>query len=104
MLLRLFTLLLPAIHGARMAEVRLDRQFAALQTVEAIRLHAAAHDGALPASLDEMTDAPPPLDPATGKPFSYEVDGETARLTAPLIPGGPDHPAYRIDYELRLAK
>ncbi|QDV38405.1 hypothetical protein [Tautonia plasticadhaerens] len=99
----LFEMLRPYLLGVKMAEVRADRQLAALRCVEAIRLFAASHDGQLPPSLDAIAEVPLPLDPATGEPFSYAVDGDTATLSAPLIPGGPDHPAYRIDYQLRLA-
>ena len=99
----LFTLLQPGLNAIRLAELQLDRQFAAIQCVEAIRMDANAHDGRLPTSLEAITEAPTPTDPATGMPFDYAVDGQTATLKAPLIPGGPDHPAYRINYELRLA-
>ena len=100
----LYSLLLPAMNSARVAEVRLDRQMAALQCVEAIRLYAGTHDGALPESLEAMVDSPAPVDPVTGEPFSYEVEGKTARLSAPLIPGAPEARPYRIDYELRVAE
>src|SRR5690606_31941757 len=43
-------LLLPAMQRVMMAQVRIDRRFAMLRTIEAIRLHA-AQPGKLPASL-----------------------------------------------------
>lgn len=64
----------------------LERLMAALQCVEAIRLHAALYEGQLPASLAEITDVRVPLDPVTRRPFLYErqergfvvsSDGET---------------------------
>ena len=46
-------------------------------------MHAAAKDGSLPESLDEIKLVPIPLDPVTGKPFSYTKAGETATLSGP---------------------
>ena len=103
-LLAMFTSLLPALNAARLAAVRVDRQLDAFQCIEAIRLYAAAHDGALPPSLDAISEAPAPLDPATGKPFEYKVDGTTAILTATLPTGAPNHPSYILRYELKLAQ
>jgi hypothetical protein len=103
-LLAMFRLLTPALNAARLAALRVDRHFDALECVEAIRLYAHAHAGKLPASLDEITDAPVPEDPATGRPFVYKVDGDTATLSAPVPPGAPDHWSYKINYVLKLAK
>lgn len=103
-LLALFELLLPAINSARVASVRADRQLDALQCIEAIRLYAAGHDGQLPASLEAITEAPAPIDPATGRPFQYAIDGATATLKAPSPPGMPDIPVFRIQYKLVLAR
>lgn len=102
-LLTLFRMLTPALHSARLAAVRLDRLFDALQCVEAIRMDAAAHGGKLPASLTAITVAPTPLDLATGKPFEYKTDGQTATLSGPYVPYGPKIPQYAIDFELKLA-
>ena len=57
---------------------RLDRRAAALAAVEALRAYAAAHDGRLPAALADVTETPPPPNPATGKSFDYTVTGDTA--------------------------
>ena len=62
-----------------------------MQNIEAIRLYAAGHDGSLPPSLEAITEAPVPIDPATGKSFDYKVDGSTATLTAPAPPGFEQH-------------
>ena len=59
---------------------RADRQLAALTAVEALRSYAAAHDGKLPAKLSDVTETPVPENPATGAPFDYRVDGDTATL------------------------
>jgi hypothetical protein len=103
-LLTLFRFLTPSLNAVRLAALRLERQLDALECVEAVRLHAAAHGSSLPRGLDAITDAPAPLDPATGKPFSYAADGEGATLTAPAPPGAPARAGYNIDYVLRLAR
>ncbi len=103
-LLTMFQLLMPALNSVRVAAVRVDRQLDALQCVEAIRLHAAAHGGKMPAGLDSITEAPVPADVATGKPFEYKLDGDSATLSAPVLPGGPDHPSFAIRYILKPAR
>jgi hypothetical protein len=76
-------LLLPAVSAAKHAEVRLATQLAGLRTLEAIRMHAAVRQGQLPKSLSEITTAPVPNDPATGKPFAYQLEGDRAILEIP---------------------
>jgi hypothetical protein len=93
----LFAAYVAGIYSSMRAELQIDRRFAALRVIEAIRLRAAAHDGALPESLGEITEVPVPDDPATGKPFDYHRDGNSATLSGPeagLPP--PVRPAYRI--------
>jgi hypothetical protein len=92
---------LEKVHAGR---DRLDRQFAALRAVEALRLYAAAHDGKLPASLADVTTVPVPADPVTGKPFAYEARGEHATLSAPLLPGEKPTPAQMLTYDLTLRR
>lgn len=101
-LLTMFRLLSPSLDAARLAVVRADRQFDAIECVEAIRMYVHAHPSKFPERLEDITDAPVPRDPATGQPFVYRVHGDTATLTAPVPPGGPNHPAYTIDYLLKL--
>ncbi len=107
-LLAPFLSLTPALNPVRLAGIRLDRELDAVQCIEAIRLYAHAHEGKLPASLEAITDAPVPLDLATGKPFLYQVNGDSATLSAPPPPGlkrvDVDHQRYAIHYELKLAK
>lgn len=50
----------------------IERLVAALQCVEAVRLHAAIYEGRLPETLAEITDVRVPLDPVTRLPFVYE--------------------------------
>jgi len=103
LLLKLFSMLLPAIRSVPMAQLRCDRHFDAIQCIEAIRLYAAAH-GRLPRKLEEISEAPTPIDPATGHAFEYRVEGDSAILSAPAPPGAPDIPQYRIKYELRWTR
>lgn len=77
---------LELVEGAqRMVErvARADRQLAALTAVEALRSYAAAHDGKLPENLDDVTETPVPMNPATGKAFEYHVQQGTATLSDP---------------------
>jgi hypothetical protein len=103
-LLAMLEALTPALNGIRLAAFRLDRQLNALQCIEAIRIYASRHEGRFPATLEQLTDTPPPVDPLTGKPFTYEENGYEATLSAPAPPGGPDHPSYKIHYVLKFAK
>lgn len=96
-------LLLPAVSRVSLATARVERQLTALRCVEAIRLHAAGHDGRLPDSLAEITEVPVPLDPVTGKPFEYRVEGDRAELFGPP-PANEPAKAYGLRYELRLAR
>jgi hypothetical protein len=58
-----------------------DRQLAALTAVEALRSYAAMNAGRLPERLDQVTDTPVPMNPATGKPFEYRVADGVATLS-----------------------
>jgi hypothetical protein len=91
---------LPAISAARNAEIRVHREFAALRTIEALRRHAAEIDGELPKKLNDITCVPVPENPATGQPFVYYREGDTAVLELPKSDGL--RVAYR--YEITIAK
>jgi hypothetical protein len=99
-----FVSVLPAIESVYVVPVRIQRRLNMVESIEAIRLHAASHNGSLPANLDAITEAPVPFDPATGKPFDYKVDGSTATISAPAPPGWEGVPQYRIHYTLNLAR
>lgn len=81
--------LLPSLGRAYFIQARLDRQIASLQTIEAVRMYAADHDGKLPAALKDITEAPAPIDPVLGKPFGYKVEGNTFILEASAPAGMP---------------
>jgi hypothetical protein len=91
-----------AVSKVILAENRLERKIAALRVIEAIRLHAVTHAGRLPDTLAAVTEVPLPDDPATGQPFVYRRDGDTATLTSRV----PDHPpqAEGLRYRLTMRK
>ncbi len=97
-----FLELLPAIQKVLGASVRMDRRIAALRCVEAIRMHAAAHDGKLPATLEAITEVPIPRDPATDKAFVYRVSGDKATLFAPPPQGEQANLSNALSYELTI--
>ncbi|HUT30885.1 MAG TPA: hypothetical protein VMX13_13920 [Sedimentisphaerales bacterium] len=74
----------PAHDRARVLTKKLDRQAAALQLIEALRLHASAHDGKFPHQLSDVTTVSVPADPLSGKPFVYRRSGGKAVLEAVL--------------------
>jgi hypothetical protein len=82
--------------NVKRSQTRLDQRIALLCCVEALRMYAAEHDGKLPAKLDDIR-LPLPVDPATGKSFTYKVEGETAQLHgAPL--------GIQVRYEVKIGK
>ena len=95
-------LLMPAVSAATEAYMRLLIRMDSLRAVEAIRMHAAAHGGALPKSLDEITLVPVPSNPATGRPFAYRLDGDTATLDVPTASGQPVQHNWR--FEITIAR
>ncbi|WP_422927940.1 hypothetical protein [Singulisphaera sp. PoT] len=97
-----FGAILPAMRAFLSASARSERHLSALEVIEAIRLYAASHSGKLPASLDEITEAPIMPDPATNKPFEYKLDGNTATLSAPAIPGESPSDYNTLRYQLKL--
>ena len=94
--LMLTGLLLPAVANVNVASIRSARDLAALQTLEALRMHLAA-SGKLPQTLAEISVVPVPKNPATGQPFPYEINGPAATLVVPslLAPQTADHDAIR---------
>ncbi|MHC4716095.1 MAG: hypothetical protein ACYS5V_03940 [Planctomycetota bacterium] len=98
----LFLKTMPTLARAYFLTTKVDRRIAALRCVEAIRMYAAAHDGRLPNKLADVTEAPLPLDPTTGKAFAYSVSGGTCVLSSPAPPG--EEPKHALRYELTLKK
>ncbi len=81
----------------------MDQRIALLRHVEALRLYAAEHDGTLPAKLSDVS-VPLPVDPFTGKPFRYEVTGNTAHLRGTPPAGLEKETGFNIHYEVILQK
>ncbi len=99
----IFGFLLPAMIKVRRAQSRLEQRLALLRHVEALRLYAAAHDGKLPAKLSDFT-VPLPVDPYTGKPFRYEVVGNTAHFRGSPPPGEEKIPYFNVHYQVTVRK
>lgn len=95
---RIPALAVPRVKGAH---TRLEQRLGLLRTVEAIRLAAAKNGGKLPDSLSDLS-VPLPVDPATGKTFSYKIDGMTALVEAKPVPSPSG--TIRYAYEVRLRK
>jgi len=93
-------MLMPALQAVRSAQTRLDWQTDGLQVIEALRIHA-ADTGKFPAALDEIKAVNVPLNPATGKPFQYRLEGDTAILE---LPGSDGFPGVAYRFEIKLAK
>jgi hypothetical protein len=79
-----------------------DRKFAALQCIEALRLYAGTHGNKFPQMLSEVTDVKIPVDPVTKKSFSYKSTGSEAVLELEGTEGSEGRDAVR--YELKLKK
>ena len=95
---------LPSLGRASFMQARLDRRVAALMCVESIRMYAAANDGKLPASLDDLKDAPVPLDPVTGKALDYRPDGASFVIDCPAPSGMPASDGVRYEVMIEPAK
>jgi hypothetical protein len=95
--------LVPNVSKVRREQGQLEQRIALLRHVEALRLYAAGHQATWPASLSAIPVALPD-DPFTGKPFRYEVNGETAHLRGSPPPGKENDPAFRVHYEVTLQK
>ena len=99
----LFASIASAVLNVRRASARLDQRLALLRCVEALRMYAAENDGKLPAKLDDVK-LPLPVDPFTGKPFLYELAGDTAILRGTPPAGQEKVAAYNVRYEVTIAK
>ena len=91
--------LLPAITRVIQAKVRQQRSLAQLMVIEAIRMHA-AQTGKLPQKLEEIKVVPVPLNPVTGKPFTYTGEGNHALLESEPINEGDAKELRRWRIEL----
>jgi hypothetical protein len=99
-----FALAYPPVEKVHHAHARLERRLTQLQAVEAVRLHAALHNGVLPANLSDITAVPVPNDPHTGQPFVYRVVGDTFTLSAPPPIGEPKQGIFDHEYVVTVRK
>jgi hypothetical protein len=95
--------LLSGLDSVHRAQARLDQRIGLLRQVEAIRMHAAAHQGALPKKLEEIS-VPLSDDPVTGKPFRYELVGSTGHLRGTPPSGLEKDPFFNIHYEVTIQR
>jgi hypothetical protein len=99
----LFGWLIPAVMKVRQAQARLEQRIALLRCVEALRIYAAENGGKLPVELAEVK-LPLPVDPVTGKPFVYKLEGGTATVRGTPPPGMEKQAIYNVRYEVTIAK
>jgi hypothetical protein len=92
---------MPAQQSVRWAVARLEQRIALLRNIEALRMYAAEHKGALPGKLADVS-VPLPGDPVTGKPFLYEVKGTTAHLRGCPPKGQEQNRFFNVHYEIAL--
>ena len=91
----------PAYERTRQIARRLVADMGVNQCVEALRHHAATHEGKLPAQLSDITGVKLPDDPVTQEPFKYRLDGTRAVLETTAPEGGSPREAKR--YEITVA-
>lgn len=94
---------LPHVQKVRRSHVRLDQRLAMLQVIEGLRIHAAENSGKLPAKLDDVK-LPLPIDPMSGKPFSYDLKDGTAILRNTPPSGDEKTASYNVRYEVTIRK
>ncbi len=92
-----------AVENVRFLGARLERRIALLRCVEALRLYAADHDGRLPAQLADVP-VPVPIDPITGKPFIYRLDGAKAIVRGSPPAGKEKNAVFNVVYEVTMRK
>jgi hypothetical protein len=92
-------LLMPALLKVHAAQLRLERQIAGLRGAEGLRLYAASHPGKVPAKWADITEAPLPIDPFTGKGLDafYRVKAGKATLDIPPPPRMPPMVGRRFE-------
>jgi hypothetical protein len=99
----LFADLLPDVIKLRRTQAQLERQIALLRHVEALRLYAAGHDGKLPAKLADLS-VPLPVDPVTGKSFTYTLEEKTAHLRGGVLQGEEKTADDNVHYQVAIQK
>lgn len=88
--------IMASVSGIRSAQIRTLQRLGTIQAVEGLRMHASKHQNNLPDSLEDLQ-YPIGNDPASGKPFQYTKEGNTATLST--TPSGN----YQIVLKIRIA-
>jgi hypothetical protein len=91
------------LNKVRKAQVRLEQRIGLLRHVEAIRLYAAGHEGKLPPTLNDIS-LPLPVDPFTGEPFRYSVDGPLAEVRGSAPRSESTNAAFNVRYVINIKK
>jgi hypothetical protein len=101
---KMFDLLLPAVDLAVFAGLRTQKQLDAQMTIEALRAHAAEHDGQLPESLSELRPLPALPNPVTGAAWDFQPGMPAAlsfEFTGSSRPAGPNDTVRKYLIEVR---
>lgn len=101
-LLALEEKMLPTYLRVYRAQIRTEQRLRMLQVLEGLRLHAAANEGRLPRTLDEMA-VPLPVDPVTDKPFRYTLEEGKAILRGTPPRGMEKEAAFNVIYEVTMS-
>jgi len=99
----IFPAFAPAGMKVLLAQVRIQQRIALIQTVEAVRMHAAANGGKVPTALTDLK-LPVPADPVTGRDFVYEVKDGVAIIRATPPASRKDDPHFNRVYEVTIRK
>ena len=91
-----------ALDRTRLIANRQDNNLNALQCVEAIRHHAALHNGQLPNELSDISELKVPIDVMSNKAFDYRRTDAGALLQSAMPEGGDAVDTVR--YEIVLKK
>jgi hypothetical protein len=81
---------------------KFHRDITAIQVIEALRLYAGQHQGALPQQLSQIKEISVPINPMTKEPFDYKLEGSRASLTSPIPEGARDKDG--MHYEITVGK
>jgi hypothetical protein len=94
--------LVASFFKVRRSHARLEQRIALLRCVEGLRLYAAAHKRQLPAALADVP-VPLPVDPITGRPFTYSLKDGTATLHGTAPATLEKTAAYNVRYEIKIS-
>jgi len=94
--------LTPVTRQVKEAERRAHMRFNRLMTLEAMRMHAAEHNGQLPKTLDELSPVPAMPDPYTGEHFDYRLESDDNGQVVVLEAAGPTSHLFLRELRFRF--